>query len=54
MIPPVLIIEKQNEIIQLQSRLITDLYNELAQHAAVDNAEKELEKIEALKREIGE
>lgn len=54
MMPPVLIIEKQNEIIQLQSQLIADLYNELAQHAAVDNAEKELEKIEALKREIGE
>ncbi|MBQ8918834.1 MAG: hypothetical protein IJ056_01825 [Acidaminococcaceae bacterium] len=54
MTPPVLIIEKQNEIIQLQSQLIADLYNELAQHTAADNAEKELEKIEALKREIGE
>lgn len=54
MMPPVLIIEKQNEIIQLQSQLIADLYNELAQHTAVGNAEKELEKIEALKKEIGE
>ena len=54
MMPPVLVIEKQNEIIQLQSQLIADLYNELAQHTAVDNAEKELEKIEALKKEIGE
>ncbi|MBQ9698239.1 MAG: hypothetical protein IJV46_06850 [Acidaminococcaceae bacterium] len=52
MIPPCLIIEKQNEIIRLQSQLIADLCNELAQHAALDRTEKELEIIEALKREI--
>ena len=52
MIPPLAIIEKQNEIITMQSQLITDLYNELAQHTAVDEIEKRLSKIEAAKKEV--
>ena len=52
MIPPVVIIEKQNEIIQMQSQLIKDLFYELAQHTAVDDLEKKLSSIEAAKREV--
>lgn len=52
MIPPLAIIEKQNEIITMQSQLITELYNELAQHTAVDEIEKRLSEIEAAKKEV--
>ena len=52
MIPPIVIIEKQNEIITMQSQLIADLFNELAQHTAVDEIEKRLSEIEAAKKEI--
>lgn len=52
MIPAIAIIEKQNEIIAMQSQLITDLYNELAQHTAVDDLEKRLSEIEDAKREV--
>ena len=45
------VIETQNEIIQMQSQLITDLYNMLAQHTAVDDLEKRLSEIEAAKTE---
>lgn len=51
MMPPVLIIEKQNEIIQLQSQLITDLYNELAQHVAAEELEERQAEIEKIKTE---
>ena len=51
MIPPIAIIEKQNEIIQMQSQLITDLYNMLAPHTAVDDLEKRLLEIETVKTE---
>lgn len=52
MIPAIAVIEKQNEIITMQSQLITDLYNELAQHTAVDEIEKRLREIEAAKKEV--
>ena len=52
MIPPLAIIEKQNEIITMQSQLITELYNELAQHTAVDEIEKRLSEIETAKKEV--
>ena len=51
MIPAIAIIEKQNQIIQMQSQLITDLYNMLAQHTAVDDLEKRLSEIETVKME---
>ena len=51
MIPAIEVIEKQNEIITMQSQLITDLYNELAQHTAVDDLEKRLSEIETVKTE---
>ena len=51
MIPAIAIIEKQNQIIQMQSQLITDLYNMLAQHTAVDDLEKRLAEIETVKME---
>ena len=46
------VVEKQNEIIRLQSNIITDLCAELAQHAELDRIEAELARIEALKEEI--
>lgn len=52
MIPAIAVIEKQNEIITMQSQLIMDLYNELAQHTAVDEIEKRLREIEAVKKEV--
>lgn len=52
MIPAIAVIEKQNEIITMQSQLITDLYNELAQHTAVDEIEKRLREIEVAKKEV--
>lgn len=52
MIPAIAVIEKQNEIITMQSQLIMDLYNELAQHTAVDEIEKRLREIEAAKKEV--
>ena len=51
MIPAIAVIEKQSEIITMQSQLITDLYNELAQHTAVDDLEKRLSEIETVKTE---
>ncbi len=46
------VVEKQNEIIENQSKLITELCMELAQHAALDEIEAELSKIDALKGEL--
>lgn len=46
------VIERQNVIIQRQSELITELYKELAQHAALDEIEEELQGIDKLKGEI--
>lgn len=46
------VIEKQNEIIRMQSELITELCSELAQHAELDRIEAKLAKIEALKEEV--
>ena len=46
------IVEKQNEIIRLQSELITELCMELAQHVELDRIEAELAEIEVLKNEI--
>ena len=46
------ITEKQSIIIQLQSDLIADLCEQLAQHTELDNIEAELLKIKALKEEI--
>ena len=51
MMPPVLIIEKQGEIIRMQSRLISDLYNELAQHVAAEELEERQAEIEKIKTE---
>lgn len=45
MIPPILIIEKQGEIIRMQSRLISDLYNELKQRV---NACESVEEVKAI------
>ncbi len=46
------IVEKQNEIIRLQSNIITELCAELAQHAELDRIEAELKKIEIMKEEV--
>ncbi len=46
------VIEKQGEIIQLQEKLILDLFRNLAQHTAVEEAEKEFTKIKEMERKL--
>lgn len=46
------VIEAQSNIIQLQEKLILELVEELAQHTAVDRAEKEFSKIKELERDL--
>ena len=49
---PLEVVVRQGEIIRLQSEMITGMYGILAQHEALDEIEKDMEKIEALKKEI--
>ena len=46
------IIETQNEIIQLQEAIISELYQVLAQHTEMDDFEERLMQAEELKEKI--
>ncbi len=49
---PLEVIEKQGVIIQLQEKLILDLFRDLAQHTAVEEAEKQFSKIKEMERDL--
>lgn len=46
------VVECQNEIIKQQSDLIAVLFSLVGQHTAVDELEKQLKEIEALKQRL--
>ncbi len=49
---PLEIIEKQGIIIQLQEKLILELFRGLAQHTAVEEAEKRFSEIKEMERDL--